>query len=899
MNKKTVMGIIAHVDAGKTTLSEAMLYSSGVIRQLGRVDHGDSFLDGDPLERQRGITIGSKEAMITWKDSEITLLDTPGHVDFSAETERSLMVMDAAILLVSGSEGVQSHTRTLWKLLREYDLPCIIYVNKMDIAVDPISDIVSDMQDSLSGDCVLWREPDDEFYEEIALCSEELLETYSETGTIGPDAIRRAFMERQIFPVVGGSALRQEGIEELLDLMSDIVLPPEPLPEFGARVYKISRDKSGSRLTHMRLYGGSLSVRQEIGDEKVSEIRRYNGEKYETLREAGPGDVVCVLGLSESRVRDGYGACDRERPAYIEPVLSYRVEPPTGVDARKLLADLSLMGEEDPALGVEWVEETGEVHIQIMGALQQQVIVSRIKDRFGYVVTLDAGRILYKETIKRPVEGIGHFEPLRHYAEIHLLLKPGEEGSGITVDSDCPTDVLGISFQKLAMTHVRERVHRGVLTGSPLTDIHVTVISGRSHPKHTEGGDFRQATYRAIRQGVQKSESILLEPFYHVTLTLPMEQIGRAMTDLNSMNGRIDPPEIEGDMATLTGDVPVACVADYAREVAAYTGGAGTIAFESGGYHPCHNTEEVIESIGYDPSRDTRNTSSSVFCTHGAGYQVPWYMVDEMAHVPPLEEDDPRIDGDWQVRTIGEGRLLAEAIAEGAGSDASGKGGESGSSSKSSSAPKRNPESYSGYTGMDSELEAIFVREFGPIKSPLRSGDAKVVSYDKEKEERVRRAREEYFEAHPVAKESAVKAPMETIVLVDGYNVVHQWEETKSLVSDNLDAARGVLLDMLSNYQGYTGERVIAVFDAYMRRDNPGHRERYNNVEVVFTGEDETADAYIERMAHQLSGKDHLKVVTSDVAERTVVSGSGALRVSCMEFHEDVDRAHREGMQYL
>ena len=896
-----VMGILAHVDAGKTTLSEGMLYAAGAIRSYGRVDHGDSFLDDDVLERERGITIGSKEAAFTWEGRDITLLDTPGHVDFSAETERALMVMDVAVLLISGSEGVQSHTRTLWRLLREYDIPCIIFINKMDIATLDEVRITEQIRKELSGDCILWNTEDEDFFEEAALGSDELLEEYSESGSIGSDSLRKAVMERKLFPVVSGAALKQQGIEKLLNVLTQATGEFQASEEFGARVYKISRDKSGARLTHMRIYGGTLAVRDQIGNEKVSEIRRYNGARYETMPSAGPGDVVCVLGLSESRVRDGYGFMENERAAFLEPVLSYRVEPPTDVNTRSLLSDLQILEEEDPALSVEWKEETKEVHLHIMGALQQQVIVSRIKDRFGYVVTLDAGRILYKETISRSVEGIGHFEPLRHYAEAHLILTPGEEGSGITVDSDCSTDILSIQYQKLIMTHVKERIHRGVLTGAPLTDVHFTLVSGRSHPKHTEGGDFRQATYRAIRQGVMKSESVLLEPYYRVTLTIPQEQVGRAMTDLNSMNGRIDPPVIEDGRAVLTGEVPVACVADYAREVAVYTAGQGQVAFESGGYHPCHNTDEVVAERAYDPERDLRNPCGSVFCTHGAGYQVPWYAVDAMAHVPPIEYDDERIDGDWCRDIISEAIAKAENesapdTGEGAAFGSSGKT----AAAKSGSGQKRDPASYSGYTGMDAELESIFVREFGPIKSPLRAGDATVRSFDGEKQKRQDKAKEEYFNTHPSAAKTRASQPVrEEITMVDGYNVIHAWEETKELAHTNMDGARGVLLDILSDYQGYTGETVIAVFDAYMRRDNPGHREKYHNVQVVFTKEDETADAYIERMAHELSGKARLRVVTSDVAERTNVSGSGALRVSCREFHEDVGRARREGMEHL
>ncbi|MCR5451868.1 MAG: TetM/TetW/TetO/TetS family tetracycline resistance ribosomal protection protein [Lachnospiraceae bacterium] len=886
--KKIVLGILAHVDAGKTTLSEAMLYSCKTIRSLGRVDHRDTFLDTDEIERERGITVLSKEARLSAPLCDITLLDTPGHVDFSAETERTLMVADAAILLVSAIDGVQSHTRTLWRLLNEYKIPCFIFVNKMDIASRSEEDLLDELKTELSDGCVRGSFSGEKELEELALCSEQLLEEYSLKHSISEESLEKAVSKREVFPVVFGSALKQQGVDELLDVIGRLALPVSFSKEFGARVYKISRDKSGNRLTHLRIMGGELANRQELNDEKVTGIRIYNGEKFEAVTTAGTGEVVCVLGLTNSRVRMGYGVCEEERPAYLAPVLSYRVNPPSDVSAVVLFEDMKLLEEEDPSLSVEWLDEVKEVHLSLMGAVQLEVITERIKSRFGFVVTFDSGRILYKETITNTVEGIGHFEPLRHYAEAHILLSPGDEGSGITIDNECSVDELGRQYQKLILTHIGEREHRGVLTGSPVTDIHFTVIGGRSHNKHTEGGDFRQAVYRAIRQGLRKAKSVLLEPYYEVTLTIPMDYVGRAMTDFSKMNGHIEAPIIEDNNATLYGEVPVSCVGDYAREVAAYTGGSGRISFSLGGYRPCHNASEVIEQRGYDPEADLRNPTSSVFCGHGAGFQVPWYEVDDMAHVPPIDYDDPVIDGEHVREVIRAARQEAMPADE----------SEIGQmlTKKERKNVSRVLGSYTGYTGMDAELEAIFVREFGPIASPIRDNDISVRDYDSEKQKRQQDARDDYFSSHKNAVKKPEK-PKEKVLIVDGYNVIFAWKDTKELAKKNMDGARGVLLDAVSNYAGYTGERVIVVFDAYLRRDNPGVKEIYNNINVVYTKQDETADAYIEKTAHELSGKVQLRVVTSDRNEQDVVMGSGALRMSSAEFYEEVKRVSKQGME--
>lgn len=880
------LGIVAHVDAGKTTLSEAMLHTTGVIRTLGRVDSGDTTLDTDEIEKERGITIYSREARLLLDGLSISFIDTPGHVDFSAEMERSLAVLDLAVLVISGLDGVQSHTRTLWKLLERYQIPVILFVNKMDIARSTSGDLRDSLREELSDAIIDWTEEASR-EEELAMTDEKLLDAFMERGRLTMEEIREAFSRRAFFPLMFGSALREEGVEELLSLIASLNWERSYPKAFGARVYKVSRDKSGNRLVHLKVTGGSLKNRDSIGEDKVSEIRLYNGDKYETVPELFAGQVAEVTGLDHVRIGDALGEEEPMPAGTLEAVLSYRIIPPSDVSIYTLLEKVRILEEEDPKLSVEWLEETKEIHVRLMGAVQTQVLQETMKRRFGILVTFDAGKIMYKETIANAVEGIGHFEPLRHYAEVHLLMEPGEAGSGITVDCDCKTEVLALNWQRLILTHLQERVHRGVLTGSPLTDVHITVVTGRAHQKHTMGGDFRQATYRAVRQGLMKAKSVLLEPCYRVILEVPQEQLGRAMTDLGNMNGQIQPPEIREGKGILTGLVPVACVSDYARDVAAYTGGEGSIAFEMAGYYPCHNQEEVVEEKGYDSEADLRNPTSSVFCGHGAGYAVPWFMVDKMSHMPSPLEGSGRIDEEYQNQRI------AEAVQELEEEEAAYRQRQEGGGAMDHTSSKKS--SYQGYSGMSPELEEIFIREFGPIKSPIAYSQPVVRDYDQQEE--IRKAREEYFDTHKgAADRRRSKGKRKRYLLVDGYNVIHAWPELKELTRHSFDAARGRLLDILSNYQGYDGAEMIVVFDAYMVKGGSGSVQKYHNVHVIFTREAQTADAYIERACHELAKDGDVRVVTSDGAEQVIVTGSGGIRVSSREFLSQVQQMNAQGL---
>ncbi|MCR5641595.1 MAG: TetM/TetW/TetO/TetS family tetracycline resistance ribosomal protection protein [Lachnospiraceae bacterium] len=869
--KHLVLGVVAHVDAGKTTLSESLLFDGGTIRQIGRVDHRDTYLDTAEIERARGITVFSKQARFSYGDLSVTLLDTPGHVDFSAEMERSLQVLDYAILVISGLDGVQSHTRTLWKLLREYEVPCFLFINKMDIARQSCQELLEALREGLHGSFVDMEQltlsagvvsGDGETLEELAMANETMLEAYTEAGSLNQTQLVDAIVNREIFPCIFGSALKNEGVERLLEVLDCFTKEPEYADDFGARVFKIGRDKNGNRLTHVRLIGGSLKNRQELelpyGKEKVTEIRQYNGERFESLQEVGAGEVCTLLGLTETVPGQGIGVCDDGDVPLMEAVLTYQVIPPTDYPLPTLLANMRQLEEEDPALQVEWLEETKEIHVNLMGPVQTEVLQQEIKRRFGVVVTFGAGKILYKETITQSVEGVGHYEPLRHYADVHLLIEPLELGSGIQLASDCSQDVLALNWQRLILTHLGEKLHRGILTGAPITDVKVTVIGGRAHIKHTVGGDFRQATYRALRQGLKKAAVMgygqLLEPFYKIRLVIPQEMIGRAMTDLERMQGTMDPPEVEDGMGILCGRVPVSMIADYGKEVAVYTGGMGQLSLNFAGYYPCHNTEEVIAEKAYDSDRDLRNSCDSVFPAHGVASIVPWHEVEKFS--PPV----------WNAPKEQEAVVLH---------------------APSEKAPSK------GYNNLDDELEAIFVRTFGPIRRRLPS---QTVVRSADEKAKATEAREAYFATHKGAA-ARRKATKPGYVLVDGYNVIHAWKELAELMAVDIHGARGRLLEHMSNFQGVDGRKLIVVFDAYLVKGNPGKSEQYQNIYVVYTKEAQTADAYIERATHELVGDASVTVVTSDRAEQTIVAGSGALRISSEEFEGLVERVTRQALE--
>ena len=875
MSKKITLGILAHVDAGKTTLSEAMLYETGAIRSLGRVDHGNAFLDTDDLERQRGITIFSKMARMNYGDAEFILLDTPGHADFTAEMERVLSVLDYAVLVISGTDGVQGHTRTLWKLLDRYQIPCFLFVNKMDIGFTDRETLLAQLKEKLSDGCSdftgLYDEENpwtEEEKEGIALGSEELLNDFLETGELQPKLLGEAIAKRLVFPVLFGSALKMDGVQELLMCMSQWMSPAPYGEEFGARCFKIGRDTQGNRLSYLKITGGELRVKDIIGQEKINQIRIYSGDKFETPEQVEAGEICAVTGLDESYAGMGLGQCPPLDVELIEPVLSYQVIPPEGCADHTLLSYMRQLEEEDPTLRVIWQENDRQVHVHLMGPVQTDVLQQQLKKRFGILVTFGAGAVRYKETIKGAVEGVGHFEPLRHYAEAHILIEELPRGSGLEYAMDCPTDVLDLNWQRLIYTHLKERTHRGVLTGSPITDVRLTVVTGKAHKKHTEGGDFRQATYRAVRQGLRKAESVLLEPFYQVRLEVPSEHIGRAMTDMSRMQGQFEAPETEGEMCVLTGQAPVALMREYGAELAAYTGGRGAMSLSLVGYYPCHNPEEVIETIGYDPDRDVKNTSDSVFCGHGAGYTVPWYEVEDRMHMPFASRLYEKEEEPDDAAIIAQAKARAQALKQG---------------------PEKK---YDGYGGLESDLEEIFVREFGEIKRRLPSQEIRVTDYDRQK--RQQEAREAYQAAHP---KPGKKKAEKKYFLVDGYNVIFAWEELNEIAKVNLEGARGRLMDIMCNYQAHIDQELILVFDAYRIK---GHKEEvvdYHNIHVVYTKEAETADAYIERTTHDMAKEHQVTVATSDRLEQMIVIGAGAHRISARELEGEVERINREAME--
>ena len=865
--KRLVIGILAHVDSGKTTLSEAMLYRAGVLRKLGRVDHRDAFLDTDALERARGITIFSKQALLKLPGAELTLLDTPGHVDFSAEAERALQVLDYAILVVSGTDGIQSHTETLWRLLERYRVPVFVFVNKMDLAGADRALRLGELRRRFGSGCVDLSDPAG--MDDLALCNEELLETVTAGKTPTDAQLAAAIARRQMFPVFFGAALKLDGVDALLDALDRLTLPLPARQEFGARIFKVTRDDTGARLTWLKVTGGELKVKAELTARpdarkswqgKADQLRLYSGAKFQLIGSALPGTVCAVTGLADTYPGEGLGfEPDAAAPA-LEPVLRYRVLLPEGCDVHTALRQLRELEQEDPLLHVVWDERLGEVHLQLMGEVQLEILQSLLDRRYGLKVTFDEGGILYKETISTRVEGIGHYEPLRHYAEVHLLLEPGPRGSGITLDTACREDDLAANWQRLILTHLAEKTHIGPLTGAPLTDVKITLAAGRAHPKHTEGGDFRQATYRAVRQGLRTARAaggcVLLEPWYQFTLRLPQEAVGRALADMPRLNAEFDPPLTEGEDAVLTGKAPVACLRGYAREVAAYTRGRGQLACLPAGYAPCHNTDEVVAAAAYDIDADTDNTADSVFCSHGAGYLVPWDQVPSHAHLPSVLARDERM-----ARSAGE----PEAAAPG---------------SRAARAA-----AYRGTLAEDKELMAIFERTYGPIRrDPLKA-------------------------MRPVKKRPAEPAAPRTPaaplpdgpehLLVDGYNVIFAWEELKAIAADNLDAARRRLMDILCNYAGYRRCVPILVFDAYKVKGGAREVEQYHNLYVVYTKEAETADMYIEKATHEIARQYRTRVVTSDGAEQLIILGNGALRVSARALHEEVKAVDAEIREFL
>lgn len=859
--KKLAVGILAHVDAGKTTLSEAMLYMGGSIRKMGRVDRGDAFLDTYELEKKRGITIFSKQAILKWKDMEMTLLDTPGHVDFSAEMERTLQVLDYAILVISGTDGVQEHTRTLWRLLARYRVPTFLFINKMDLAGLGKGAILDDLRKVLKETFVDFGEAGtDHFYEQIAMTSEERLDEYLETGRVEAAGIREQIINRRLFPCFFGSALKFTGVEEFMKGLEEYTETPEYPQEFGAKIFKISRDAQGNRMSHMKITGGSLLTREIIDEEKVNQIRLYSGEKFETVREAPAGTVCAVLGLAKTVPGQGLGIEAASAMPLLEPVMTYRIGLPEGVDAAAVLPKFRELEEEDPELHLTWEESKKEIHVQIMGEIQMEILKSVIEERFGLCVEFGDRSIVYRETITNTVEGVGHFEPLRHYAEVHLLLEPGEPGSGMQFASACSEDILGRNWQRLVLTHLAEKEHKGVLTGSSVTDMKITLMSGRAHLKHTEGGDFRQAVYRAVRQGLMQAESMLLEPFYDFRLELPDRYVGRAMSDVERMAGKVMPPVMEGDRAVLTGSAPAACMGGYQKEVTAYTGGAGRLSFTFSGYGPCHNTEEVVAAIGYDPDGDMANPAGSVFCAHGAGFLVEWNQVPEYMHLESCLEPQKDMGADGLAGLAGAAARKGQA--------ANGRNDE--------------PESDREWIGTE-EVDAILERTFYANRRGNSSG-AKSGWKNREKSFRI-----------PVTSVPAVRtykkeAPREEYLLVDGYNIIFAWDELKELAEQTIDGARGKLLDILCNYQGMKKCRLIAVFDAYRVQGHVTECLDYHNIQVVFTKEAETADQYIEKFAHENGRKYDVTVATSDHLEQIIIHGQGCRLISARELKEEIRR---------
>ena len=850
MKKKIVLGILAHVDAGKTTLSEGMLYLSGSLRKLGRVDHGNAFLDTFELERERGITIFSKQVVFQAGDIEITLLDTPGHVDFSAEMERTLPVLDYALLLISGSDGIQGHTETLWRLLDRYKIPTFLFINKMDQEETDRDSLMKQINARFGGECIDFGQEgaQQDFYEQVALCDEKTLEHYLADGHLETKAVARLIEERKVFPCYFGSALKLSGVEELLEGLATFTTAKKYPDEFGAKVYKIARDSQGSRLTYLKITGGRLKVKDVIGESKVDQIRIYSGNKHELAQEAEAGMVCAVTGLDTTYPGQGLGIEKASDMPVLEPVLTYRIVLPEDADVQASLRNFKLLEEEEPQLHIVWNERLGEIHAKLMGEVQIDVLKRLIWDRFGMAVQFDTGSIVYKETIGYPVEGVGHFEPLRHYAEVHLLLEPLEEGSGLVFASEVSVDQLDGNWQRLILTHLEEKEHLGVLTGSAITDMKITLIAGKAHQKHTEGGDFRQALYRAVRQGLKKAQSILLEPYYTFRLEVPTENVGRAMADIQRMNGRFEPPVKEGDMSVLSGSAPVAAMRDYQTEVISYTRGRGRLFCMLKGYSPCANAKEVIEAIGYDSESDLDNPTGSVFCAHGAGYVARWDQVEELMHV----------DSGWKPQ--GEKQRQEAAV----------------------SAPHTAGQESRDIIGDEKELKEIFERTYGPIRRKSAPQRRKIAA-----------SPEGYHSGQSTGRKKKAEDE-EAYLLVDGYNIIFAWEELKQLAEDNIMSARDRLMDILSDYQGFRKMTLILVFDAYKVEGNPGTIFKYHNIYVVYTKEAETADQYIEKTVHKIGRRHHVTVATSDALEQVIILGQGGHRISAQGLQNEILLAKQE-----
>ncbi|GAA6375145.1 TetM/TetW/TetO/TetS family tetracycline resistance ribosomal protection protein [Firmicutes bacterium i23-0019-B6] len=866
MNKKLVIGILAHVDAGKTTLSESMLYQSGSIRKLGRVDKGDAFLDTYELERERGITIFSKQAQLSIDDLQITLLDTPGHVDFSAEMERTLQVLDYAILVISGADGVQGHTETLWKLLERYHIPVFLFINKMDQNGTDEAALMNELKKRLDENCVDFSQTDtDELNESIAMCSEALLEQYLESGEIEDTQIRNLIRKRNLFPCYFGSALKVTGVDEFMRGIMNYteVTTESEEAKFGAKVYKISRDDQGNRLTYIKVTSGCLKVKDLLSgrdrrkekdwEEKINQIRIYSGAKFETVNQAERGMICAVTGLSQTYPGEGLGIERDSDIPILEPVLTYQIQLPEDCEVHSMLEKLRQLEEEEPLLHIIWNEKLGEIYAQIMGEVQIEVLKSLIWERFHVRIEFGKGNIVYKETIRQPVEGVGHFEPLRHYAEVHLLLEPAEAGTGLHFFSNCSQDTLDLNWQRLILTHLEEKEHCGVLTGSAITDMHITLTTGKAHQKHTEGGDFRQATYRAVRQGLKKAESILLEPYYSYRLEVPADMVGRAMTDIQRMNGSFDTPLQDGESAILTGSAPVVTMRDYQTEVISYTKGRGRLSCILEGYKPCHNQEEVVKEVGYDSERDLDNPTGSVFCAHGAGFVVKWDEVENYMHLQSTLESKKTVDEEFVFPT----------------------------------AAARRASTYLEMTEEDQkELDAM-------VEASQRKREAARKSYAYRKD-----FSNEKIAVNGSTKSYSNKKKQKEYLLVDGYNIIFAWEELNELAQVNMDAARGCLQDVLCNYQGIKKCELILVFDAYKVEGFSGEIQKYHNIHVVYTKEAETADQYIEKVAHEIGRKYLVTVATSDGTEQVIIRGQGCHLLSAKELKEEVEFANKELRQY-
>ena len=843
------IGLLAHVDAGKTTLAESLLYHTGAIRKMGRVDHQNAFLDTYELERARGITIFSKQAGFTLGDREVVLLDTPGHVDFSAEMERTLQILDYAVLIIGGTDGVQGHVETLWRLLRQYKIPVFLFINKMDQDGANPAEILKELQGRLDEKCIDFTasQPQEEFMENLAMCDETVLETYLEEGEISEKQIRELIARRKVFPCYFGSALKSQGIQEFLEGLETYTKVPDYPDTFGAKIYKISRDEKGSRLTHMKITGGSLKVKQVLSgedwEEKADQIRIYSGAGFEAVKEVPAGAVCAVTGLTRTHAGQGLGIEQTSGEPLLIPVLNYEIQLPEECDVHQMFLKLRQLEEEEPELHIVWNPQLNEIHAQVMGEVQIEILKNMIQERFGISVEFGSGNIVYKETIEEPVEGTGHFEPLRHYAEVHLLLEPGEQGSGLEFAVSCSEDMLDKNWQRLILTHLEEKAHKGVLTGSDITDMKITLVAGKAHLKHTEGGDFRQATYRAVRQGLRKARSVLLEPVYEYRLEVPSDMVGRAMTDIQKMYGTFKEPEIEGEMSVLTGVAPVVNMGGYQSEVTAYTRGRGRLSCTLKGYQPCHNAEEVIEAAGYEPDADMENPTGSVFCAHGAGFVVNWDEVDTYAHIQTelgLEETDQ------------------ETIMK--------------------TQPAQPYKSFDEIRLDQEELEEIFTRTYGPIR--------------RERNAFQKASRTVTAPASP--RKSKPKEPEKEYLLVDGYNIIFAWEDLNELAKVNIEGARNKLMDILCNYQGYKKCTLILVFDAYKVEGGQGSVQKYHNIHVVYTKEAETADQYIEKTVHEIGKKYHVTVATSDALEQVIILGQGADRLSARNLREEIQRMKEE-----